>query len=288
MNVGLEHYLVVSALLFALGLLGVIVRRNLIVIYMSLELMLNSANLALVSFSANSILCRLALGDGTIDPASFTTIRLAAGAAMLSTISLATEPAAPTRVAAPRWRSAVALFLYAIAFSLAYVSLTAGTGALLLFGAVQTTMLVSALNSGERPEWREWAGLAAAVVGLVYLVSPGLTAPPLVGSALMLLSGVAWGYYSLWGRSSSDPLADTGINFVRSVPMTAIVRPEVASAVVWASVSIPAASPDTIVQSALTNSRTSFRARRMPSSDGCRVPTTATQLVSTRSQKPRK
>ena len=178
--------------------------------------------LALISFSANSILCRLALGDGTIDPASFTTIRVAAGAAILSAISLTAEPASP-RAAAPRWRSAVALFLYAIAFSLAYVSLTAGTGALLLFGAVQTTMLGYALSSGERPTWREWAGLGVAIVGLVYLVSPGLAAPPLTGSALMLLSGVSWGYYSLWGRSSSDPLADTGINFVRSVPMAAAV-----------------------------------------------------------------
>jgi drug/metabolite transporter (DMT)-like permease len=179
--------------------------------------------LALISFSANSLLCRLALGGGTIDAASFTTIRLAAGAATLAAISMAGSPGTRPELPAPRWGSSIALFLYAITFSLAYVSLTTGTGALLLFGAVQTTMLVYALMSGERPSAREWTGLGLAIVGLVYLVSPGLSAPPLTGSVLMLVSGVSWGYYSLWGSSSSDPLADTGVNFVRSVPMAAAV-----------------------------------------------------------------
>jgi drug/metabolite transporter (DMT)-like permease len=120
------------------------------------------------------------------------------------------------------WRSAIALFLYAIAFSLAYLSLPAGTGALILFGAVQTTMLATALWSGERPRVAEWIGLAAAVGGLVYLIAPGLTAPPFVGALLMAIAGISWGLYSLWGRRATDPLADTTVNFVRALPFAVI------------------------------------------------------------------
>jgi drug/metabolite transporter (DMT)-like permease len=192
--------------------------------------------LALVAFAANSLLCRLALGGGAIDAASFTTVRLASGAAMLLAIATFERSNVPrstrtingtalhqSRGPGAGWRSALALFLYAIAFSFAYVSLPVATGALILFGAVQTTMLMSALRSGERPRPLEWLGLVIAVAGLAYLVSPGLTAPPLFGSAMMASSGVAWGWYSLWGRHSASPIGETTTNFVRAAPLAIVV-----------------------------------------------------------------
>lgn len=175
--------------------------------------------LALIAFASNSILCRLALGTAAIDPASFTTIRVVSGAAMLSLIGLAAPRVAPgPRRTRAGWTSALLLFLYAIAFSCAYVSLTTGTGALILFGCVQATMIVAALKAGERPRWVEWAGLSVAMAGLVYLVSPGLSAPSPAGAALMATAGVAWGLYSLRGRGSLDPRGDTTRNFVCAVP----------------------------------------------------------------------
>lgn len=186
--------------------------------------------LALVAFAANSLLCRLALGAHTIDAASFTTIRLAAGAAMLTIVRRSSRmpnvrtPNGERSVASLlSWRSAVALFAYAVAFSFAYVSLPVATGALILFGAVQTTMLATALRSGERPRPLEWIGFAMAVAGLAYLVSPGLTAPSASGSMLMAASGIAWGWYSLWGRRGTNPIAETTINFVRAAPLAVIV-----------------------------------------------------------------
>jgi drug/metabolite transporter (DMT)-like permease len=119
------------------------------------------------------------------------------------------------------WLSAAALFLYAITFSYSYVSLSTGTGALLLFGFVQITMMVAALASGERPHALQWVGIALALAGIVYLVSPGLAAPSLAGASLMAVSGIAWGVYSILGRGATDPLANTTTNFVRSLPMTA-------------------------------------------------------------------
>jgi drug/metabolite transporter (DMT)-like permease len=186
--------------------------------------------LALLAFAANSLLCRLALGGRSIDPASFTTIRLAAGAAMLGTIAVvrSSERAEQRTKNVERrtqndWLSAIALFAYAITFSLAYVSLPVATGALILFAAVQTTMLVAAIRSGERPSPLEWVGLVVAVAGLLYLVSPGLSAPSITGSLLMIASGAAWGWYSLIGRRSVDPVGDTTLNFIRTVPMTLAV-----------------------------------------------------------------
>jgi drug/metabolite transporter (DMT)-like permease len=128
-----------------------------------------------------------------------------------------------TNTANTSWRSAVALFAYAIAFSFAYVSLPVATGALILFGAVQTTMLAAALRSGERPRPLEWIGFGMAIGGLAYLVSPGLTAPSAAGSMLMALSGIAWGWYSLWGRRGTNPIGDTTINFVRAAPLALFV-----------------------------------------------------------------
>lgn len=172
---------------------------------------------ALVAFAANSVLCRLALGEATIDAASFSIIRLVSGALTLMFVSALVQE--KERVAHfGDWVSAVVLFLYAVPFSFAYLTLSAGTGALILFAAVQFTMIVAGLWSGERPLPLEWVGLGTALVGLVYLVFPGLTAPTPLGSALMTLAGIAWGVYSLRGRRAAAPLATTAGNFVRTVP----------------------------------------------------------------------
>jgi drug/metabolite transporter (DMT)-like permease len=179
--------------------------------------------LALTAFAANSLLCRLALGGATIDPASFTAVRLVSGAVMLAAVARF-RPITSSRshMPVPRWRSAAALFAYAIAFSQAYVSLTTGTGALILFGAVQATMLVAAIVSGERPTGIEWSALIAAIIGLIVLVFPSLTAPPVLSSATMVIAGISWGFYSLWGRHTSDPVAATTVNFVRAAPLALV------------------------------------------------------------------
>lgn len=179
---------------------------------------------ALAAFAANSVLCRLALGRVAIDAASFTTIRLASGACVLLLITLAVERRAPA-FGLGNAASALLLFLYAAAFSFAYNGLGAGTGALILFGSVQATMLLFALVSGERPRASEWAGLILALAGLVYLVFPGLqSAPPLLSSALMAVAGISWGLYSLRGRGASDPLAETTKNFVLALPLALIIN----------------------------------------------------------------
>lgn len=172
--------------------------------------------LALVAFAANSVLCRLALRDAAIDAATFSTIRLTAGAATLLLISAVMRKDAVRT--AGSWMSAGMLFLYAVPFSFAYTRLTTGTGALILFGCVQLTMMTVALWSGERPHPLQWLGLTMALGGLIYLVLPGLEAPSLTGAVLMALAGLAWGVYSLRGRTAVNPLADTTSNFVRSVP----------------------------------------------------------------------
>jgi len=173
--------------------------------------------LALIAFAANSVLCRLALSRGVIDPASFSAIRLLAGA---GTLAVVVRASAPSRVpVTPSWASAALLFLYAVPFSFAYTSLSAGTGALLLFGAVQATMILASLRRSERPRAAQWLGLASAFGGLTYLVLPGVTAPSPRGAALMLLAGVAWGLYTLRGRGVSNPLGQTASNFARTIPM---------------------------------------------------------------------
>jgi len=173
---------------------------------------------ALTAFAANSILCRAALGGGAIDAASFSTVRLLSGA-----VTLALLVQLGGRRLAGSWWSAGYLFLYAVPFSFAYQSLATGTGALILFGAVQATMLIAAVLAGERPGVLQWVGLATALGGLVYLVLPGVSAPEPIGSALMAVAGVGWGVYSLRGRGASDPLAETAGNFVRTLPMVAVV-----------------------------------------------------------------
>jgi drug/metabolite transporter (DMT)-like permease len=172
--------------------------------------------LALVAFAGNSILCRMALGDRLMNPAGFTAVRLASGAAALWLL-LALRTGGVPRLAG-HWISAAALLVYAASFSLAYLTLTAGTGALILFGAVQLTMILAGLRAGERPRAAEWLGLGLALTGLVVLVRPGLAAPSPAGSALMTAAGVAWGVYSLRGRRSEEPLRNTAGNFLLTVP----------------------------------------------------------------------
>lgn len=174
--------------------------------------------LAMVAFAANSLLCRLALGDQQIDAASFTTVRVISGAITLSLIML---PQWRRRERSARfdWGASLMLFAYMIFFSFAYLSLSAGTGALLLFGSVQLTMLFAALRAGERFTTGSWTGLLLAVAGLVYLVSPGITAPDPLGAVFMAVAGLAWGLYSLIGRRAGNPLESTANNFILAAPM---------------------------------------------------------------------
>lgn len=174
----------------------------------------------MIAFAANSLLCRAALRDTGIDPASFTTIRIASGAAVLWVIA---RMRGGTMTSAGSWGSAAALFAYAAAFSFAYIELPAAVGALILFCAVQVTMIGWGLWRGERIGARQAAGLALAIGGLVGLLWPGLSAPPAASAALMLAAGIAWGIYSLRGRRSGDPTIATAGNFVRALPFAAIL-----------------------------------------------------------------
>jgi drug/metabolite transporter (DMT)-like permease len=173
-------------------------------------------SLAMIAFAANSLLCRMALGDSVIDAASFTGLRLASGALVLWLLLLRRTGEARLR---PNPKAALFLFAYAAAFSFAYLQLDAGIGALILFGAVQLTMVTAGILAGEPSPPLTWFGLALSLGGLVYLVSPGLTAPPLSGALLMGLAGMAWGLYSLSGRGAGDPLLATAGNFLGAVPL---------------------------------------------------------------------
>ena len=171
---------------------------------------------AMLAFAANSLLCRMALGENTIDAASFTTIRILSGAI---TLLLIVWIRGNRKQVKADWPAVSALFCYMVFFSFAYLSLSAGTGALLLFGAVQLTMFVFAFRGGERFSKLSWLGLGAAFAGLVYMVFPGVTAPDPLGAVLMATAGIAWGIYSLIGRTSSQPLLATMSNFLYSVPL---------------------------------------------------------------------
>lgn len=169
---------------------------------------------ALIAFAGNSLLCRQALAHTGIDAASFTSIRLLAGAVTLTVIVRVRDGGLGH---AGSWSSALALFAYAAGFSFAYLSLPAATGALLLFGAVQATMIGYGIWAGERLQGRRLAGLVLALGGLVGLLLPGLSAPPWRGAVLMLGAGVAWGIYSLRGAGGADPTCVTAGNFLRAV-----------------------------------------------------------------------
>ncbi|MCB9993237.1 MAG: DMT family transporter [Hyphomicrobiaceae bacterium] len=177
--------------------------------------------IAMLAFAANSILARMALGQDLIDPASYTLIRLASGALALSL--MVWRPNGPLLPKAGSWISGLALITYAAAFSFAYLALDTGTGALILFATVQASMIGWALYKGDRPVPLEWAGLTIAFAALVWLVSPGVSAPDPLGAALMGVAGVAWGIYSLRGRGASNPLGATAGNFLRSVPAALLV-----------------------------------------------------------------
>jgi drug/metabolite transporter (DMT)-like permease len=218
---------------------------------------------AMIAFASNSLLCRAALKQTHIDAATFTFVRIFSGAVALclfmnvrrritvdrtatplaagskTRVGFPSPPSSPKRRGDPfslrekvrrrvlgwkgNWISALALFAYAAAFSFAYVNLSAGTGALLLFGAVQATMILWGLHKGERLDAIQIVGLVVAVTGLVMLVFPGLSAPPLIGSILMLGAGVAWGVYSLRGKGVQNPASVTAGNFIRAIPFSVVV-----------------------------------------------------------------
>ncbi len=173
--------------------------------------------LAMLAFAANSVLCRLALGAGEIDAASYTTVRLASAAVVLAAIVLVRDRRI-IRADINPW-SALALYGYVVFFSFAYLTLATGTGALILFGTVQLTMFAWALRSGERFPALSWFGLAVAIAGLVYLLLPGLTAPDPAGAAMMAVAGISWGAYSLLGRGASDATRATAWNFALALPL---------------------------------------------------------------------
>jgi drug/metabolite transporter (DMT)-like permease len=177
---------------------------------------------ALTAFAANSLLCRAALGSFAIDPASFTTLRIASGAVFLAIVS-ALRSERDRGTPRPGLASVAALFIYMTGFSFAYTNLGAGTGALILFGAVQLTMFLTAVRSGERPAAREWIGVSLAALGLVLLVLPGLSAPSPLGAALMAAAGVGWGVYSLLGRRGRSALVATTQNFLYCVPLALLL-----------------------------------------------------------------
>lgn len=172
---------------------------------------------AMTAFAGNSLLCRAALRDTDIDAATFTSVRLVSGALMLWLLLSVRGNRAPLKQGS--WGSALALFAYAAAFSYAYGGLSAAMGALLLFGAVQATMISIGIVQGNRPHLWQWVGFVVAFSGLVGLLLPGLTAPPLFSSLLMISAGIAWGVYSLRAKGAGEPTAVTTGNFVRAVPM---------------------------------------------------------------------
>jgi drug/metabolite transporter (DMT)-like permease len=187
-------------------------------------------SLTMTAFAANSILCRLALGHTRIDPASFTLIRLVCGAV---TLWLIARIRTGRNVRAGSWRSAFSLFAYAGAFSFAYVTLSAGTGALILFGAVQATMILYGLARGERLTPLQTVGLVLAIGGLFALLLPGATAPPWTGALLMTVAGIAWGAYSLMGRGSTRPIDTTADNFLRATAFGALLSVVALPAFAW-------------------------------------------------------
>ncbi|MDX8376645.1 MAG: DMT family transporter [Mariprofundales bacterium] len=178
--------------------------------------------LALIAFAANSVLCRIALGNEAIDASSFTVIRLLSGAIVLLAIISATRKTTeiPTKGS---WAASFMLFIYAITFSYAYISLDTGTGALILFGSVQITMILLSLISGTRLHITEWIGVVIAFTGFIYLILPGVTMPSVTGFLLMTVAGIAWGIYTLKGRDSKNPLTDTTYNFIRTIPFVVIL-----------------------------------------------------------------
>lgn len=191
---------------------------------------------ALVCFAANSLLCRMALGDDAIDPYAFTGIRIASGALVLAALArMRRAEVAPDPEGRGSWRDALWLIAYALPFSIAYERLETGTGALLLFGAVQLTLIAWAIRAGERPSLMEALGLLGAGAGLLYLVFPGLTAPDPVGAGWMATAGLGWGLYTVAGKRGGDPVVQSGGNFWRAA---VLVSPAMALAAPFRSLSV--------------------------------------------------
>lgn len=188
--------------------------------------------LALIAFAGNSVLCRLALGNEAVDAPSFTTIRLISGALVLFVLlglskrlskRVATRQHAKANASKGSWLAALMLFIYAAGFSYAYLTLDTGVGALILFASVQITMILTGVVAGKTLHNIEWLGVFISIAGFAYLMLPGASMPSTVGFVLMSCAGVAWGFYSLMGRGSADPLADTTYNFVRTLPLVAVL-----------------------------------------------------------------
>ena len=189
---------------------------------------------AMLAFAANSLLARIGVRDGLIDAGSFTALRLISGALGLwILVAWQTRSVRPARGGSVF--GALALFAYAAAFSFAYLDLTAAMGALLLFGAVQLTMIAVGLWRGDPVSGVQWCGVVLAFAGLIGLLLPGLSAPPLGSAVIMLVSGVAWGVYSLLGRGVSEPLAATANNFLLTVPLAVLL-----ALVTWSAAHISA------------------------------------------------
>jgi len=187
--------------------------------------------IALIAFAANSLFCRMALAQGYIDPWNFTIIRLLSGAACLGIImgvysyNLKRKGAFNHEILNDRgsWRSSISLLVYALCFSIAYVELDTGTGALILFSAVQLTMIGWGIYKKEQLSALQWAAFIVALGGFVYLMLPSAAVPSVLGASLMALSGVAWGIYSIRGKVCVSPLRTTGFNFVRSLVAVPII-----------------------------------------------------------------
>lgn len=195
---------------------------------MSFVRLMSLTLITMLCFAGNSVFCRLALRQTSIDAASFTLARLVSGALVLALLVVGRQRFWRTTAARPaglggNWISALALFVYASALSFSYADMSTGIGALLLFGAVQATMILTGLWHGERLHGQQTAGLVLALAGVVAILSPGLDAPPLASALLMLTSGVAWGVYSLRGRGVADPTGDTAGNFLRATPMSVLL-----------------------------------------------------------------
>lgn len=178
--------------------------------------------LALIALAGNSVFARLALAGSELDATAFTAIRLLSGALCLA-ILIGLRQTSSTNTTRGSWGSALALFAYALTFSYAYLTLDTGTGALILFGFVQLTMILIGLITGSRLSRLEWLGILLAFSGLTYLMLPGAGAPNLFGFSLMALAGISWGVYTLRGRQTTDAIGDTAWNFIRTVPMTAVL-----------------------------------------------------------------
>lgn len=191
--------------------------------YLSLPKIVLLSAIAMTAFAANSVLNRLALASGEADALTYTGVRLASGALMLALILVLRGGFRTQGRIGGSYPAALALFIYAIAFSFAYLELSAGTGALLLFAAVQIGMLGAAFASGERPGALEWTGFLTAILFLVFLLRPGLSAPDPLGAVLMVFAGGAWACYTLMGRGSAAPLTDTAGNFIRCLPVAVLL-----------------------------------------------------------------